>query len=62
MLFVVRRIGEGVDVGCQAGRRGGIYAGDMVVNANLLSSGLDGLFYEVHQIWRAEFAERLEGF
>jgi hypothetical protein len=33
----------------------------MVVYANLLCCRLDGLFYEVHEIWRAEFAERLEG-
>jgi len=36
VLLVVRGVGEGVDVGGQAGGRGGVYAGDMVVHADLL--------------------------
>jgi hypothetical protein len=33
----------------------------MVVYANLLRRRFDGLLYEVYEIWRAEFAECLEG-
>jgi hypothetical protein len=61
VLLVVRRVCEGVDVGRQAGRRGSIYAGDMVVDANLLRRGLDRLLYEVDEVWRAQFAQGLEG-
>jgi hypothetical protein len=60
VLLVVRRVGEGVDIGGQAGRRGGVYAGDMVVYADLLGGRLDGLFYEVDEVWRAQFAQCLE--
>jgi hypothetical protein len=61
VLLVVRGVGEGVDVGGQACRRRCVYARDMVVHANLLRGRLDGLLYEVDEVWRAEFAERLEG-
>jgi hypothetical protein len=61
VLLVVRRVCEGIDVGSQACRRRSVYARDMVVYANLLCRRLDGLLYEVHEIWRAKFAERLEG-
>jgi hypothetical protein len=61
VLLVVRRVCEGVDVGRQTGRRGSIYTGDMVVDANLLRRGLDRLLYEVDEVWRAQFAQGLEG-
>ena len=71
----MRGVCEGVDIGCQAGRRGSVYAGYVVVNANLITCQtgfagyctvegttdlfcriLDGLLYEVDQIWRAQFS------
>lgn len=54
------RVGKRVDVGCQAGRGRGVDAADMVVDANLLGGRLDGLLDEVHQIRRAQFAQRLQ--
>lgn len=33
----------------------------MVVDANLLRGGLDGLFYEVDKVRWAQFAQRLQG-
>jgi hypothetical protein len=32
-----------------------------VVDANLLRRRLDGLLYEVDEVWRAQFAQGLEG-
>lgn len=61
MLLVVGRVGEGVDVGGQAGRGRGVYAGDMVVHADLLRGRLDGLLDEVDEIGGSEFAQCLEG-
>jgi hypothetical protein len=61
VLLVVLRVGEGVDVGGQACRRRSVYARDMVVYANLLRRRLDGLLYEVDEVWRAELAECLQG-
>jgi hypothetical protein len=61
VLLVVLRVGEGVDVGGQACRRRSVYARDMVVYADLLRRRLDGLLYEVDEVWRAELAECLQG-
>lgn len=33
-----------------------------MVDTNLLGWRLDGLLDQVHEVWRAEFAECLEGF
>jgi hypothetical protein len=37
VLLVVRRVCEGVDVRGKAGRRGSVYAGYVVVDANLIT-------------------------
>ena len=60
VLLVVGRVGEGVDVGGEAGRRRGVYAADMVVDADLLGGRLDGLLDEVDQVGGAELTQRLQ--
>jgi hypothetical protein len=60
VLLVVGRVGEGVDVGGEAGRRRGVYAADMVVDADLLCCRLDGLLDEVDQVGGAELTQRLQ--
>lgn len=59
-LLVVGRVGEGVDVGGQAGRGRGVDARDVVVDARLPGRRLEGLLDEVDQVGRAELAQRLE--
>jgi hypothetical protein len=61
VLLVVWGVCERVDIGGQACRRGCVFARDMVVHTNLLGRRFDGLLYEVDQIWRAQFAQGLEG-
>jgi hypothetical protein len=60
VLLIVGRVGEGVDVGGEAGRRRGVYAADMVVDADLLGGRLDGLLDEVDQVGGAELTQRLQ--
>jgi hypothetical protein len=55
VLLVMRRVCEGVDVGCQACGGGCVYAGHVMIDAGLLRCILDRLFYEVD-----EFAQCLE--
>jgi hypothetical protein len=60
VLLVVQRIGERVDVGGETGRRRGVDARDVVIDAALLGRRLDGLLYEVDEVGRAQFAQCLE--
>jgi hypothetical protein len=56
----VLRVGEGVDVGGEAGRGRGVYAGDMVVDADLARGRLDGLLDQMDEVGRAQLAQRLQ--
>jgi hypothetical protein len=59
VLLVVQRVGEGVDIGGQAGRRRGVYAGDMVVDANLgTRSALRRPAYNCAQPWGTDLLGR----
>ena len=60
VLLVVGRVGQRVDVRGQAGRGRGVNAGDMVVYAELLRRRLDRLLDQMHEVWWAEFAQRLQ--